>query len=95
MMNENDYLEQVNDLKKQYDEKQSEILRGERMIDFLKEEIVKIYGTIKMLSSAVRNEALSINILMNYLELIENRTEYFVPLSYYRRYPVGRTLSGG
>ena len=48
MMNENDYLEQVNDLKKQYDEKQSEILRGERMIDFLKEEIVKIYGTIKM-----------------------------------------------
>lgn len=76
MMNENDYLEQVNDLKKQYDEKQSEILRGERMIDFLKEEIVKIYGTIKMLSSAVSNEALSINILMNYLELIENRTEY-------------------
>lgn len=76
MMNENDYLEQVNDFKKQYDEKQSEILRGERMIDFLKEEIVKIYGTIKMLSSAVRNEALSINILMNYLELIENRTEY-------------------
>lgn len=76
MMNENDYLEQVNDLKKQYDEKQSEILRGERMIDFLKEEIVKIYGTIKMLSSAVCNEALSINILMNYLELIENRTEY-------------------
>ena len=76
MMNENDYLEQVNDLKKQYDEKQSEILRGERMIDFLKEEIVKIYGTVKMLSSAVKNEALSINLLMNYLELIENRTEY-------------------
>ena len=42
----------------------------------LKEEIVKIYGTIKMLSSAVSNEALSINIPMNYLELIENRTEY-------------------
>ena len=76
MMNENDYLEQVNDLKKQYDEKQSEIVRGERMIDFLKEEIVKIYGTIKMLSSAVRNEALSIHLLMNYLALIENRTEY-------------------
>lgn len=76
MMNENDYLEQVNDLKKQYDEKQSEILRGERMIDFLKEEIVKIYGTMKMLSSAVKNESLSIALLMNYLELIENRTEY-------------------
>lgn len=75
-MNENDYLVQVNELKKQYDERQSDIDRGERMNDFLKEEIVKIYGTIKMLSCAVRGEALSMSILMNYLELIENRTEY-------------------
>ena len=57
MMNEDDYLDQVNDLKKQYDEKQSEILRGEWMIDFLKEEIVKIYGTIKMLKVAENYEA--------------------------------------
>ena len=40
-MKENDYLQMVNELKKQYDNKQSEIDKNERHIEFLHEEIVK------------------------------------------------------
>ena len=70
MMNENDYLEQVNDLKKQYDEKQGDIDRVERMNDFLKEEIVKIYGTIKMLSCDAGRYSTQVPYIIYYLYLI-------------------------
>tara|TARA_R110002126_G_scaffold74271_2_gene185284 strand:+ start:306 stop:611 length:306 start_codon:yes stop_codon:yes gene_type:complete len=75
-MKENDYLQMVNELKKQYDERQSEIDKNERHIEFLHEEIVKIFGTLKMLSTACKDESLTVNILMNFLQLIENRCEF-------------------
>jgi len=76
MNNENDYLEAVNDLKKQFDEKDYLLQKEIDKNDFLKIEIVKLFGIIKAISTASRKESLCVSVLFNYLELMENRLEW-------------------
>ena len=75
-MNENDYLEEMNDMKKMYDEKDYLLKKETEKNDFLKIEIVKLFGIIKAISTASRKESLCVSVLFNYLELIENRLEW-------------------
>ena len=75
-MNENDYLEEMNDMKKMYDEKDYLLKKETEKNDFLKIEIVKLFGIIKGISTASRKESLCVSVLFNYLELVENRLEW-------------------
>jgi len=75
-MNENQYLEEMNDMKKIFDEKDYLLKKETEKNDFLKIEIVKLFGIIKAISTASRKESLCVSVLFNYLELIENRLEW-------------------
>ena len=75
-MNENQYLEEMNDMKKIFDEKDYLLKKETDKNDFLKIEIVKLFGIIKAISTASRKESLCVSVLFNYLELIENRLEW-------------------
>ena len=75
-MNEGQYLEEMSDMKKIFDEKDYLLKKETEKNEFLKLEIVKLFGVLKSLSTASIKESLCINVLFNYLELMENRLEW-------------------
>ena len=44
MENENDYLEAVNDMKKQYEEKERELKSEKERTEFFQKELISLYG---------------------------------------------------
>ena len=75
-MNEGEYLQEMNDMKRVFDEKDHLLKKEEKQNDFLKIEIVKLFGVVKSVITAARKESIEIAVLFNYLELLENRLEW-------------------
>jgi len=75
MQNENDYLEAVNDMKKQYEEKERELKSEKERTEFFQKELISLYGSIRLLDKSTKQDYLPIETLFLNLELIERRLE--------------------
>ena len=76
--NENEYLIEVNELKKRFEEKDKDIKNLIYENKFLKNEIVKMYGSISLLNESSENakEGVTFASLFLYLGLVHNRLNY-------------------
>tara|TARA_Y100000114_G_scaffold76433_1_gene70060 strand:- start:1782 stop:2051 length:270 start_codon:yes stop_codon:yes gene_type:complete len=75
-MKDSDYKEELEAYQKKFNEMDYEITNLKKKESFLHLEIVKLFGVIKTLSHATRDEALEVHHLMMSLEIIENRLTY-------------------
>lgn len=75
-MKDSDYKEELEGYQKKFDEMDQQITNLKKKEEFLHLEIVKMFGLIKILSSASKDESLELSNLMNALELIENRLTF-------------------
>jgi uncharacterized coiled-coil DUF342 family protein len=75
-MKDSEYKEELEGYKKKFDEMDYEITNLKKKESFLHLEIVKLFGIIKTLSHAIKDEALEIHHLMISLEIVENRLTY-------------------
>ena len=74
-MLDSDYLQEMNEMKKLYDSKIEELDLTTKELEFYKNEILSIYGVIRLLSKSAKYDYLELEILMNSLSLMENRLE--------------------
>lgn len=77
-MNENDYLEQVNELKRQYDELEKEQKPLLRQHDLLQRNFMCLYGSIRLLNLLLENSQTDIcPQIGNQIELLNMFAEDF------------------
>ena len=75
-MKDQEYIDEMDEMKKVFDEKDKKLFESEKLNDFLKTEIVKFYGTMKLMNDAVLNESAEINSTFAIIEFLTNRLEY-------------------
>ncbi len=77
-MNENDYLEQVNELKKQYDELENSQKPLRRQHDLLQRNFFALYGSIRLLNLLIQSSHTDIcPQITNQIELLNMFSEDF------------------
>ena len=75
IFNENEYLQEMNEMKKIYDSKITELELEQKRTDFFIDELLSVYGVIKLLSKSCKSDYMELSTLFNILELLEGRLD--------------------
>ena len=75
IFNENQYLEEMNEMKKIYESKITELELERKRTDFFIDELLSVYGIIKLLSKTCKSDYMPLDSLFQILELLEGRLD--------------------
>lgn len=79
-MKDGEYIEEMKEMKAIYESKNNELELSEKDLNFYKNEILSIYGVIRLLSKSAKYDFLELDTLMNSLSLMEYRLEKLVEM---------------
>tara|TARA_R110002096_G_scaffold85864_2_gene198014 strand:+ start:525 stop:788 length:264 start_codon:yes stop_codon:yes gene_type:complete len=72
-MKDSEYKQEIEEMAKMYNDKETELNQTEKELDYYKLEILSMYGVIRILSKSAKHDYLELDCLFQTLEMLENR----------------------